>query len=270
VTGPASAYEPWQVMPPLSTEEYAGLREDIAAHGVLVPITVDQHGVIIDGHHRAKIAEELGISCPRAVREFANDDERHDAALGLNLKRRHLNREQMRELIAVEFERTPEASDRAVARRLGCSPSTVGAVRRVSKLDSGESLTEEERRLAAEEFTERIRDDLADWDRLAWRCIRDHLGTFSPAVLAKLFQQARSKALAECADWPSEFLTFWDERWWCAWLDELAALHALWQGWKVDDKQWSAWLETWAQARPSQHRETTGLWREAMRLEAAS
>ena len=48
--------EPWQVMPPLTEDEYAALREDIAANGVTVPVIVDQHGVIIDGHHRQKIA----------------------------------------------------------------------------------------------------------------------------------------------------------------------------------------------------------------------
>jgi ParB-like chromosome segregation protein Spo0J len=121
---------PYQLMPLLSAEELAALRDDIATNGILIPITVDQHRVIIDGHHRQHIADEFGIPCPKVVREFANDEERHEFALGLNLKRRHLNREQMRQLIAAECERTPDASDREIARRLGCSPSTVGAVRR--------------------------------------------------------------------------------------------------------------------------------------------
>jgi hypothetical protein len=46
-------------------------------------------------------------------------------------------------------------------------------------------------------------------------------------------------------------------------------LQALWQGWKVNDHQWFAWLDTWAQARPTQHRETTSEWRDVM-AEAAS
>lgn len=55
----------------------------------------------------------------------------------LNLARRHLSREQRRALIAREIELRPVDSDRALARKFGCSPSTVGAVRRqVSKLDS--------------------------------------------------------------------------------------------------------------------------------------
>jgi DNA-binding CsgD family transcriptional regulator len=128
---------PFQVMPPFTADEYAALREDIASNGVLVPITVDQHGTIIDGHHRQQIASELGTPCPRVVQEFTDDEKRHDLAQALNLKRRHLTREQFRELIAAESKRSPDASDREIARRLGCSPSTVSAVRRpVSKLDT--------------------------------------------------------------------------------------------------------------------------------------
>jgi hypothetical protein len=123
---------------------------------------VDQHGVIIDGHHRQKIAEDLGIPCEQKVREFASEEERHEFALGLNLKRRHLNREQMRNLIASECERTPDASDREIARRLGCSPSTVGAVRRpVSNLDTPPRVTREE----AEALTESIRRQLDEADQ---------------------------------------------------------------------------------------------------------
>ena len=54
----------YQVMPPLSSEEYQELHDDIKVNGVLEPIHVDEEGVVIDGHHRSKIANELGIVCP--------------------------------------------------------------------------------------------------------------------------------------------------------------------------------------------------------------
>ena len=120
----------YQVMPALSDDEFQALKADIAERGVLVPVMRDQHGHIIDGHHRQQIADELGIDCPVEVRHIADDDEARSAALALNLARRHLTREQKRELIASELARNPEQSDRAVARRLQCSPSTVGSVRR--------------------------------------------------------------------------------------------------------------------------------------------
>jgi len=92
-----------QVMPPLSEEEYAALRNDIERNGILVSVVVDQHGRILDGHQRVKIANELGIDYPREVREVADDNEAQDLALTLNMVRRHLNREQKRVLIRAEF-----------------------------------------------------------------------------------------------------------------------------------------------------------------------
>jgi ParB-like chromosome segregation protein Spo0J len=176
---------PYQLLPPLTGDEYAGLKADIQTNGVLVPITVDQHGVIIDGHHRGKIAAELGIPCPRQAQVFASDEERHNTALGLNLKRRHLNREQMRTLIATECERTPDASDREIARLLGCSPSTVGAVRcPVSKLDT---LSKEE----AEALTEQIRRRLEQGDR---ECSEALAAGVPPAMLAEAILRTWAKA----------------------------------------------------------------------------
>ncbi len=132
----------FQVMPPLSAEEYAALRDDIAERGIVVPVVVDQHDRLLDGHHRRQIADELQIDCPVEVRQVADDEDARTVAFTLNLTRRHLTREQRREMIAREAAARPEDSDRAIARRLGCSPSTVAAVRRpVSKLDTAAPLT---------------------------------------------------------------------------------------------------------------------------------
>jgi transposase len=131
---------PFQPMPPLSPEQLDALTADIGENGVLVPIVVDQHGRILDGHNRSAIAEKLGIPCPREVRHVADDDQAHDLAVTLNCARRHLTREQKREVIRAEAARRPGDSDRAIARRVGASPSTVAAVRRpeVSKLDTSQ------------------------------------------------------------------------------------------------------------------------------------
>jgi ParB-like chromosome segregation protein Spo0J len=118
-----------QPMPELTSEELDSLRTDIAANGVLVPVVKDQHGRIIDGNHRATIATELGIDYPVTVIQVADDLDAWDKAVSLNCARRHLNREQRRDLVRAEIRRRPEDSDRAIARRVGCSPSTVGSVR---------------------------------------------------------------------------------------------------------------------------------------------
>jgi hypothetical protein len=146
-------------MPPLSEEQLDALRADIAAHGVRVPITVDQSGRILDGNNRAAIAAELGIDCPQVVTEVADDNAAIDIALTLNCARRQLTREQRRELVRAELARRPSDSDRAIARRLGCSPSTVGSVRRVgpevSNLDT--AVEAEKRSLAIQQHLEQAR-----------------------------------------------------------------------------------------------------------------
>ncbi len=120
----------FQVMPALSDDEYAALREDVVERGIVVPVVVDQHGRLLDGHHRRRIADELQVDCPIEVHQVTDDEDARQAALALNLARRHLTREQRRELIAREAADRPSDSDRAITRRLGCSPTTVAAVRR--------------------------------------------------------------------------------------------------------------------------------------------
>lgn len=135
----------FQVMPPPTADQVTALREDIEKNGVIVPIVVDQHGRVIDGHNRMNIARRLGVECPTEVRHVADDDQARDLAVTLNCARRHLTREQVRAVITAEAARRPDDSDRAIARRVGCSPSTVSAVRRpqVSNLDT-DTMTEAE------------------------------------------------------------------------------------------------------------------------------
>jgi ParB-like chromosome segregation protein Spo0J len=52
----------FQVLPPLSGEDYAALKSDIAVRGVLVPVEYDEEGNILDGHHRVHICAELGMT----------------------------------------------------------------------------------------------------------------------------------------------------------------------------------------------------------------
>ena len=81
----------FQLFPELRPDEYEALKADIAERGILVPAEVDQDGQVLDGHHRLRIAGELGIDCPTVQRTFASDDERIAHIISLNLKRRHLD-----------------------------------------------------------------------------------------------------------------------------------------------------------------------------------
>jgi ParB-like nuclease domain len=120
---------PYQLLPPLSPVDEAALRAHIEKHGVLVPVLVDENGSIIDGHHRAKLAAELGKECPREVIEGLSEDEKRLLAVKLNALRRNLTREQIDAAVALALRIAPERSDRQVAADLKLSPTTVGKTR---------------------------------------------------------------------------------------------------------------------------------------------
>ncbi len=120
----------YQVLPDLSAEDFSALKADISARGVLVPVEYDEDGSILDGHHRVRACEELGLAdWPRFIRKGLSEADKRVHARQLNLARRHLNREQKRDLIAAQLRETPEKSNRQVAEGLGVDHKTVSAVR---------------------------------------------------------------------------------------------------------------------------------------------
>lgn len=102
--------EKYQLLPPLSAEEYERLKADIALRGVMVPVEIDENGNILDGHNRAQIAGELGIDYPTVVRRGLPEHEKRLHAVTLNLARRHLTDGQ-KTLIGRTIE--PDVAERA-------------------------------------------------------------------------------------------------------------------------------------------------------------
>lgn len=101
----------YQLMPALSPEERAALKEDIRQRGILVPVVVDEDGNTIDGHYRRELWLELraeGEDIPEIrydVRAGLSDAEKELLSVGLNMLRRHLDREQREQLHATLRER---------------------------------------------------------------------------------------------------------------------------------------------------------------------
>ena len=121
----------YQVMPELTAEEYSELKNDILERGVMIPIEFDEFGQVLDGHHRLKICQELGIKdYPKVIRAGMSESEKLTHARKLNIARRHLTSEQKRGLIREQLKETPEKSDRQIAQALGVSHPTVAAQRR--------------------------------------------------------------------------------------------------------------------------------------------
>ena len=79
-------------VPRLSQQEYSSLKQDIVEHGQLYPIIVNQDGVVLDGHHRFRICQELGIEVEYKVKEFEDKVEEQVFVTKSNLsgKGRHL------------------------------------------------------------------------------------------------------------------------------------------------------------------------------------
>ena len=87
------------LVPELSPEEFESLKQSIKkANGLYVPIIVNQDGIILDGHHRYKACQELGIEPKTIAKEFSDKLEEQLFVIECNLIRRQLNNFQRTEL----------------------------------------------------------------------------------------------------------------------------------------------------------------------------
>jgi ParB-like chromosome segregation protein Spo0J len=83
---------------PLSDLEYETLKNSIKEDGLHYPITVNEKGEVLDGHHRYKISKELDLPISHEIKYFKDLIEEKKFVIDINLKRRHLNNFQKAEL----------------------------------------------------------------------------------------------------------------------------------------------------------------------------
>ncbi len=125
-----------QLFAPLAPAVEAALRASIRRFGVIVPVVKDQHGRIVDGHHRARIATEERKDYRVETVHVTDDAEAREMARTLNADRRQLTEEQRREVVALLAGETVAAgrggreevarhSPKAIAGALGASLDTV-------------------------------------------------------------------------------------------------------------------------------------------------
>ena len=149
-----------ELFPPMSAEELKELADDIEKNGLRIPIELyrDTDGKVslLDGRNRLDALALLGcqfvlpphpdelpfdVILPNGlpldeetevwcVIAYADRADPYDLAIALNIKRRHLNREQKRELIAKVLAMQPDRSSRAIAAEVGVSHPTVEKIRR--------------------------------------------------------------------------------------------------------------------------------------------
>jgi hypothetical protein len=114
---------PYQLFPALDRATEDALRESIGRWGVIVPIVVDQDGQVIDGHHRQRIANALGVDYGVQQIEVGSEDDARAIAATLNTDRRHMDIDQRRAIVA--HLREQGHSLRAIAGAVGVDPKTV-------------------------------------------------------------------------------------------------------------------------------------------------
>lgn len=138
------------LVPKVSQSEYNSLKESIKSNGLWLPIITNNKGVILDGHNRYQVCQELQIPSRYAVREFENELVEKKFVIECNLKRRQLNDFQKAELgiplLAIEQELAklrrelgqPISSDELkgesrdiVAKKIGMSGTTFERSRKI-------------------------------------------------------------------------------------------------------------------------------------------
>lgn len=113
----------YQLYKDLTPAVESALRASIERFGVLVPVTMDQHGNVLDGHQRLRIAGELGVDVPTTTHIVASEDEAREIARTLNEDRRAMPRAERLEV--VKALREEGHSVRAIAGAVGSPPSTI-------------------------------------------------------------------------------------------------------------------------------------------------
>lgn len=194
------------------------LRASIERFGVLVPVVRDQHGGMIDGRHRARIADELGVPYRRDVVKVRDAAEAAEIQRTLNADRRHLSGEQLREHVVFLAEQTTPAgvgaySEATIAKVVGVDQSHVNRTLRDDKVMSTHNLPDRRKGADGKTYPARrptvvagARDDKED--KKAQRALTalpddEAADTLTVGEAAKVVrQQAKAERVAQIASAP--------------------------------------------------------------------
>jgi ParB-like chromosome segregation protein Spo0J len=78
------------LVPEIFAQEYESLKQSIKENGLYVPIILNQHGILLDGHHRYKACQELGKEPRIFIRDFDEPALEKKFIIEVNRNRRHL------------------------------------------------------------------------------------------------------------------------------------------------------------------------------------
>ena len=115
------------LLPSMAGDALDALTADVKANGLQSEIVV-YDGLVLDGRHRLRVCDLLGIEPKIRIFE-GTEDQARALVLSLNLHRRHLNSEQRRELVERLLQAKPEKSNNAIAKTASVDDKTVAKVR---------------------------------------------------------------------------------------------------------------------------------------------
>ena len=87
---------------PLSETEFSGLEKNIVKNGILDPIIV-WAGIIVDGHHRYKIAQKHGLEFEVKHVRFMHAGEARQWIIERQAYRRNITKEELILLVGKEY-----------------------------------------------------------------------------------------------------------------------------------------------------------------------
>jgi ParB-like chromosome segregation protein Spo0J len=110
-----------KLLPKMSEEEFAELKASIQTEGQHYPIVANENLEVLDGHHRFKACQELGIEPDFEVRKFEDKLIEKKFVIEANLRRRHLTKFQLVELGVplLEIEKEIAKKRQSTAGKLG-------------------------------------------------------------------------------------------------------------------------------------------------------
>ena len=127
----------YSLVPRPSKTEYNILRESIRNDGVREKIIINKDGIILDGHTRYEISQNLGCDIKYEVRDFKNKLEEKMYVIQANLQRRQLNTFQKIELLYDDYKNLKQQAKNNISNGGHKVDNPLGSVNKIMGFNIG-------------------------------------------------------------------------------------------------------------------------------------
>ena len=85
----------FEVVPRMTSNEWSAFYNDVVFNGIKVPLEVTGDGIIVDGHHRYKAAQGMGLKTVPVIDAPLGNDTAFGYMISAAMLRRHLDKDQL-------------------------------------------------------------------------------------------------------------------------------------------------------------------------------